>query len=283
MMRLPEFIVRQPTLSVVACDTAAVAVEGIKATTTSAASSSSGSSSNSWKLAGTFPVRRIYCVGRNYEAHAVEMGYAQREPPFFFGKPSHCIVDTFATTSTTHTKDHIMVSIPYPSQTQNFHFEGELVVALGASASDNDRTSRQNQVPSIYGYALGCDLTRRDLQTVAKDKGHPWETAKASDDSAPCGPILPLVDNDLLNPESVLQLSVNGTVRQSAPLNHMIWSVTELLEELSNYFTLQPGDLIFTGTPAGVGPLQVGDVVSIECGPLPPCQFCISERKSSSY
>lgn len=272
MIRLPEFVVRQPTVSVVVRNAAAV-TSTIKSSTTTTTTTTT--TARMWKQVGAFPVRRVYCVGRNYEAHAIEMGHTLREPPFFFGKPSHCIVDTFAGGVATDDNDKL-TSIPYPMQTQNFHFEGELVVALGER--DNLSSNATSSIPTIYGYALGCDLTRRDLQALAKDKGHPWETAKAFDDSAPCGPIVSLAPHEL-SVDSILSLSVNGTIRQSAPLNHMIWSVSELLQELPKSFTLHPGDLIFTGTPAGVGPLQIGDTVSIECGPLPPCQFRISETR----
>ena len=211
-----------------------------------------------------FPVHRIYCVGRNYAEHAAEMGEdSSKAPPVFFQKPScSALVDT-----------SIRQDVKFPPQTTNLHYEAELVVAIGAT------TTTKEAEPMIFGYAVGCDLTRRDLQGAAKKSGHPWDTAKGFDDSAPCGPIVPR-EEAALDGASVLSLKTRTAtndfvLKQSSRLDAMIWSVEDVVANLSKYFVLQPGDLIFTGTPAGVGPLQVGDRVKIECEPssLPACEF----------
>jgi fumarylpyruvate hydrolase len=197
-----------------------------------------------------FPVRRIFCVGRNYAAHAREMGHdPDRDPPFFFTKPADAVVDDGA-------------SIPYPPLTENFHFEAELVVAIGAGGRNITEADSLNHV---WGYAIGNDLTRRDLQGAAKKKGRPWDWGKAFDNSAPCGPVHPV--GAVGHPASgSIRLMVNGALKQDADLNELIWSVPEVISILSHSITLAPGDLIYTGTPAGVGPLVVGDtcVVSVE-------------------
>jgi fumarylpyruvate hydrolase len=175
-----------------------------------------------------FPVRRIFCVGRNYAAHAREMGQdPDREPPFFFTKPASSIVPEG-------------VDIPYPPQTAEFHFEAELV----------------------YGVAIGNDLTRRDLQSKAKDKGQPWDWGKGFDHSAVCGPIHPVATVADLS-RGRIELQLNGQVKQEGDLADLIWSVDEVISIISQSMVLRPGDLIYTGTPAGVGPMQVGDVVQI--------------------
>jgi fumarylpyruvate hydrolase len=181
-----------------------------------------------------FAVRRIYCVGRNYEAHAREMGKdPTREPPFFFTKPADAIVPNHST-------------IPYPSRTKNLHHEIELVLAIGAA------------LEHVFGYAVGNDLTRRDLQFEARDKGRPWDTGKAFDRSAAITAIRPvLVGGHVLRGR--IWLLVNGKVRQDADVSELIWSVPELIAELSTLFELRAGDLIYTGTPAGVGPVVSGD------------------------
>ena len=212
---------------------------------------------------GLFPVRRIFCIGKNYADHVKEMGGEPKsDPPVFFTKPADAVVASGAV-------------IPYPPGTENLHFEGELVVALSAGAKN--LSSREEAGALIYGNAAGCDLTRRDLQAAAKDKGGPWDTAKAFDRSAPIGAIAPVSD---LPPDRFdgarLTTRVNGAVRQDAPLTDMIWSVPELLIALSRFFELKAGDLIFTGTPAGVGPLGPGDKVEIEIGALPPLVFDIA-------
>jgi fumarylpyruvate hydrolase len=192
---------------------------------------------------GEFPVRRIYCVGRNYSEHAREMGGdPEREAPFFFSKPADAV-----------TPDG--TAIPFPTQTRNLHHEIELVVAIGHGGRDIDAAEALRHV---FGYAVGVDLTRRDLQSEAKAQGRPWDMAKAFDHSAPIGAITPA------NPAHPFEhgeiwLKVNGEARQSGALSDMIWSVPEVIAYLSRYVALAPGDLIFTGTPAGVGKLEPGD------------------------
>ncbi|HWK74960.1 MAG TPA: fumarylacetoacetate hydrolase family protein [Povalibacter sp.] len=190
-----------------------------------------------------FPVHRIYCVGRNYAAHAREMGNnPEREPPFFFGKPADAIVPNHAT-------------IPYPTQTANLHHEIELVVAIGKGGSN---IPVAQALEHVFGYAVGNDLTRRDLQSQAKDLGRPWDTAKGFDRAAPIGAILPATAGTRLE-RGRIWLKVNGELRQQGDLADLIWSIPEIIAELSTLFELAPGDLIYTGTPAGVGPLKPGD------------------------
>jgi fumarylpyruvate hydrolase len=190
-----------------------------------------------------FPVHRIYCVGRNYAAHAREMGAnPDREPPFFFAKPADAIVPNNA-------------RIPYPSRTSNFHHEIELVVAIGKGGRN---IAAAQAFDHVYGYAVGNDLTRRDLQSDAKDNGRPWDTSKGFDRSAVISAITPAADSGHLR-SGRIWLQVNGQMRQQADLAELIWSVPEIIAELSTFFELQPGDLIYTGTPAGVGALKKGD------------------------
>ena len=180
-----------------------------------------------------FPVRRIFCVGRNYPEHAREMGASDvRAPPFFFTKPADAVVANGS-------------AVPIPPRTSDLHHEIELVVALG--------TERQ-----IFGYAVGNDLTRRDLQSEAKDNGRPWDTSKGFDRSAVLSAITPAAQSGHLRGGRIW-LKVNGQMRQQADLSELIWSVPEVIAELSTFFELQPGDLIYTGTPAGVGALKKGD------------------------
>lgn len=191
-----------------------------------------------------FPVRRIFCVGRNYAAHAREMGKdPDREPPFFFTKPADAVVDDGAT-------------VPYPTCTENFHYEAELVVAIGKTA---DHVHEDNALDYVWGYAIGNDMTRRDLQLQARDKGRPWDTGKAFDRSAAIGPVHP--SSQVGHPDKgPIQLHLNGELKQSGDLSELIWSVPETIAILSELFVLQPGDLIMSGTPAGVGPMQRGDI-----------------------
>lgn len=193
-----------------------------------------------------FPVRRIYCVGRNYAAHAREMGHdPDREPPFFFTKPADTVVPSGST-------------IPYPMATKDLHHEIEMVVALkeGGTHIPAART-----LDCIYGYAVGIDLTRRDLQGEAKKLARPWCSGKAFDRSAPCSAIRPA--SKIGHPSSGrVWLAVNSEIRQEGDLNQLIWTVPEMIEYLSGLFELQPGDLIMTGTPAGVGPVGPGDVMN---------------------
>jgi fumarylpyruvate hydrolase len=197
---------------------------------------------------GSFPVHRIYCVGRNYADHAVEMGFTGREPPFFFMKPADAIVPVPAGETG---------SIDYPSLTANLHHEIELVVAIGTGGSN---ISAADAPRHIYGYAVGLDMTRRDLQNEMKKQGRPWCIGKAFEQSAPIGPITPIANcGELLT--GGISISVNGVVRQKGDLKDLIWSINETIEQLSTAWILQPGDLIFTGTPAGVAAVVRGDVM----------------------
>ena len=189
-----------------------------------------------------FPIRRIYCVGRNYNDHVAEMGGTPgREPPFFFQKPADALL--------------LDENFPYPSASHNVHHEAELVVAL-QSGGKNIATADAAQ--HIYGYAVGLDMTRRDLQAEAKKAGKPWEVAKSFDHSAPVSVITPKSDIGMLERASI-SLHVNNDQRQSSDISEMIWSVPEIISELSKLFELHAGDIIFTGTPSGVGPVQPGD------------------------
>lgn len=192
-----------------------------------------------------FPVRRVYCVGRNYAAHAREMGAdPDREPPFFFMKPADAL--------------QIVGSVPakhiYPPKTRNYHFEIEMVAALAGGGSD---IPVESALDHVYGYAVGLDMTRRDLQDEAKKMSRPWDTGKAADGSGPIGALHPasLIGHPA---RGAITLSVDGETRQKGDLADMIWSVAEQVAYLSGYFVLQPGDLIFTGTPSGVGPVERG-------------------------
>lgn len=203
-------------------------------------------------VAGTdavFPVRRVYCVGRNYAEHAREMGVSGREDPFFFAKPADAIMNV---------ADDQTGVMPYPSCTQNLHHEVELVVAL--SQGGRDLTPEQ-AAACIWGYAIGLDMTRRDLQGEAKKAGRPWETGKGFDHAAPIGPLHPVAQTGVLSSGSI-SLSVNAAPRQQGDLSDMIWSVPEALAYLSTLFELKAGDLVFTGTPAGVGAVKSGDLMS---------------------
>ncbi len=194
-----------------------------------------------------FAVRRIFCVGRNYAAHAREMGHdPDRDPPFFFTKPADAVVDDNST-------------IPYPAQTANFHFEAELVVAIGTGGRN---IAEADSLSHVWGYAIGNDLTRRDLQGAARDMGRPWDWGKAFDRSAPCGPVHTVAKVGHPSKGSI-SLTVNDEVKQDADLNELIWSIPEVISILSHSMELQPGDLIYSGTPAGVGPLKSGDVCKV--------------------
>ncbi|MDX5351410.1 MAG: fumarylacetoacetate hydrolase family protein [Paracoccaceae bacterium] len=191
-----------------------------------------------------FPVRRIFCVGRNYAEHAREMGgEPEKEPPFFFTKPADAIVESGS-------------RIPYPPATKNLHHEGELVIAIGKGGA---MVSEEDATALIWGHAAGNDLTRRDLQAEAKATRRPWDMAKAFDKSAVIGPIRP---GQL--PDGTLRCTVNGALRQEARLSDMIWTPAAIIAALSRLVSLSPGDLIFTGTPAGVGPLVRGDTCKVE-------------------
>jgi len=193
----------------------------------------------------TFPVRRIYCIGRNYAEHAIEMGHdPSKEPPFFFQKnPDNLLPEG---------RD-----FPYPAKSTDVHFEIELVVALKAGGTSIPVARAMDHV---FGYAVGLDMTRRDLQGEAKKLGRPWEIGKAFEHSAPCGPIVPRERvGDLTR--GAVTLEVNGALRQKGDLDQMIWKIPEMIAYLSDYFALAPGDLIMSGTPAGVGSVQRGDTL----------------------
>lgn len=203
-----------------------------------------------------FPVRRIYCVGRNYEEHAKEMGFTGREPPFFFLKPADSLVVVNAG-ETGH--------MPYPSLTQNFHHEIELVVAIGTGGKNIKAADAEKH---IFGYAVGLDMTRRDLQNDMKKLGRPWCIGKAFDHSAPIGPITPKAKAGDIN-NAPLDLLVNGQVRQTSTVAKLIWNIAETIEHLSTAWALQPGDLIYTGTPEGVSAVVAGDTLVGQVDGLP--------------
>ncbi|MGI8841533.1 MAG: fumarylacetoacetate hydrolase family protein [Caulobacteraceae bacterium] len=204
-----------------------------------------------------FPVRRILCVGRNYAAHRREMGGEDRDPPFFFAKPADAVVPLGG-------------AIPYPSATADFHHEVELVVALGAGGAD---IAVGDALALVFGYAVGVDLTRRDLQGAARAKGQPWEAAKGFDRSAPIGAIRPASGSP---PAGRIALFVGGAARQQASVADMIWNVAEIIAQASRLWRLAPGDLIFTGTPEGVGPLVAGDAVHAEIEAVGTLDFTIA-------
>jgi fumarylpyruvate hydrolase len=192
---------------------------------------------------GRFPVRRIYCIGRNYAEHAIEMGHdPNKEPPFFFQKnPDNLLPEG--------------QDFPYPAKSDDVHFEIELVVALKSGGTN---IPVAGALDHVFGYAVGLDMTRRDLQGEAKKLGRPWEIGKAFEHSAPCGPIVPVEKTGPLS-KGAVTLEVNGEIRQKGDINQMIWKIPEMISYLSDYFTLAPGDLIMSGTPAGVGAVRRGD------------------------
>jgi len=195
-----------------------------------------------------FPVNRIFCVGRNYHAHAVEMGRPVDKAsmkPFYFIKAASTLVESGAT-------------VPYPCGTSNYHFEMELVVAIGASGF---RVQESDAAALVYGYAAGLDMTRRDLQLVAREQGRPWDLGKDFEKSAVCAPLVPAGELGVLQ-SGAIALQVNGVPKQTADLSQLIWNIPELLADLSQYYHLQPGDLIYTGTPEGVGAVVSGDVIT---------------------
>jgi fumarylpyruvate hydrolase len=213
-------------------------------------------------IAGTdarFPVRRIFCVGQNYADHAREMGSdPDRQKPFFFTKPADAVTDSG-------------VTLPFPPRTTDLHHEVELVVALGKGG----REITVDDAPAlIFGHAVGLDLTRRDLQAEAKKTGRPWDMGKGFDHSAPVGALTPGAPPS----HGVITLTIDGTVRQSGNLDQMIWSVTEIIAELSTYVALAPGDLIFTGTPAGVGPIRQGETARGTIDGLASIEICFVEQ-----
>jgi fumarylpyruvate hydrolase len=204
-----------------------------------------------------FPVRRIYCIGRNYAAHAREMGSdPTREPPFFFQKPTDAVQVVMPGTVGDH---------PYPPLTKNYHYEVELVAALKAGGRN---VSAAQALDLVYGYAVGLDMTRRDLQRAMGDEKKPWEIGKSFDRSAPIGPLHRVADIGHFE-QGRITLAVNGAVKQNANLNQMIWSVAEQISKLSEAFELRPGDIIYSGTPENVGPVVRGDVMTAHIDKLP--------------
>lgn len=209
-----------------------------------------------------FPVNRVFCVGRNYAAHAREMGKdPDREPPFFFMKPSAAVVDAASPTS-----------VPYPPKTQNYHHEIELVVAIGRGGSN---IPVGQALEHVYGYAVGLDMTRRDLQLEARDKGRPWEFGKSFALSAPIGPLHRAQDVGHLA-TAAITLTVNDQPRQSSDIAKLIWSVSECVAYLSEYEALAPGDIIMTGTPEGVNAVVAGDVMRGEVKGLGPIEVRVT-------
>ena len=195
---------------------------------------------------GLFPVNKIYCVGRNYAEHAIEMGAdPDRELPFFFMKPGYAVLTGG-------------VDMIYPNHSKDVHHEVELVVALAKGGSD---ISVADAMTLVFGYGVGVDMTRRDLQGEAKEDRRPWEAGKTFRHAAPCSDLVPIAESNEIN-SGAISLSINGQVRQSGDINQMIWKVPEVISRLSELFFLQPGDLIFTGTPAGVGPVHRGDLIN---------------------
>ena len=210
-----------------------------------------------------FAVRRVYCVGRNYEEHAQEMGFTGREPPFFFLKPADAVlpVDAGATGS-----------MPYPTLTQSLHHEVELVVAIGQGGSN---IQAADAAAHIFGYAVGLDMTRRDLQAEMKKQGRPWCIGKAFDHAAPIGPITPVAQaGDMAH--ALIDLQVNQQARQHSDIGKLIWSIGEIIQHLSAAWQLQTGDLIYTGTPAGVAAVSRGDMLTAQVSGLEPLQLRIA-------
>jgi 2-keto-4-pentenoate hydratase/2-oxohepta-3-ene-1,7-dioic acid hydratase in catechol pathway len=211
-----------------------------------------------------FPVRRIYCIGRNYAAHAREMGSdPTREPPFFFQKPTDAIQ---------YIAPDQVVAHPYPSLTKNYHYEVELVAALKSGGKD---ISIERALEHVYGYALGLDMTRRDLQRMLGDQKKPWEIGKSFDRSAPIGPIYPVSAIGSFSKESI-SLAVNGVIKQRATLDQMIWSVAEQISKLSEANELFAGDIIYSGTPENVGPVVRGDIILCKLDRMPDLSIKIT-------
>lgn len=208
------------------------------------------------------PVRRIFCVGRNYAAHAREMGRdPDREPPFFFTKPADAVVPSGET-------------VPYPPLSENFHFEGELIVVIGTGGVN---ITLDDALEHVWGYGAGNDLTRRDLQLAAREMGRPWDWGKAFDKSAVIAPIHPVSEVGHPSTGSIVT-KVGADVKQDADLAELIWDIPEVISILSHAVTLCPGDVIMTGTPAGVGPLAVGETCTVTIAGLTPCEVTIGER-----
>jgi fumarylpyruvate hydrolase len=207
-----------------------------------------------------FPVRRVYCVGRNYRAHAIEMGKdPDREFPFFFMKPADALVPGGG-------------PIAYPPRSNNYHYEAELVVAIGKGGRN---VAVDDAEPLIFGYATGLDMTRRDLQLQARDAGRPWDMGKGFDQSAPISAIKRIEETGLIR-AGTIKLTVNGETKQSSDISLLIWNVNEVIADLSTYVQLQPGDLIYTGTPEGVGAVTIGDELTVSIDGLPSLTVTIT-------
>lgn len=208
-----------------------------------------------------FPVRRVFCIGRNYADHAREMGMEpDREAPFFFTKWAEAVVPSGS-------------AIAYPPETSNYHYEGELVLAIGTGGRN---IAADAALDHVWGYAAGLDMTRRDLQSQARDKGRPWDTAKNVEQSAPLGPIRPVAEVGHFT-AGAITLTQNGEIKQRGDIADLIHSIPEVIAYVSRFYRLEPGDLIFTGTPAGVGPVQVGDELVVTVAGLPECRVTIAE------
>ncbi|OIQ32808.1 MAG: 5-carboxymethyl-2-hydroxymuconate isomerase [Alphaproteobacteria bacterium MedPE-SWcel] len=209
--------------------------------------------------AALFPVRRVYCIGRNYAAHAVEMGHdPDREPPFFFQKNPDCLDGSGR--------------FPYPVMSEDVHHEAELLVALGTGGRD---IAESAALDHVWGYGLALDMTRRDLQGAAKKMGRPWEIGKSFEHAAPVGPLYPVAE--VGHPSAgALRLTINGAPRQDGDLNQMIWKVPAMIAHLSRYYTLAAGDVILTGTPSGVGPVARGDILELTCAPFAPLRVQVT-------
>lgn len=212
---------------------------------------------------GYFPVGRVFCVGRNYEAHAREMGKnPERDPPFFFTKWAETVLDADPSDN---------LEIRYPPETKNYHHEAELVVAIGAPGF---RVTAEDALDLVWGYATGLDMTRRDLQLDAREKGRPWDTGKNVENSCPTGRLRPVSSHGHIN-KGPIALSVNGETRQSADIADLIWSVPEIIADLSRFYELRAGDLIYTGTPAGVSAVRPGDQITCSIDGLEPLSVSI--------
>ena len=212
-----------------------------------------------------FPVRRVFCVGRNYAEHAKEMGFTGREAPFFFMKPADALLVVEAGQTG---------RMAYPGLTRDLHHEIELVVAIGTGGTN---IPAQDAMRHVFGYAVGLDMTRRDLQNDMKKQGRPWEIGKAFEQSGPIGPITPAADAGDIG-RAAIWLQVNGQDRQRSDVSHLIWSIAETIEHLSSAWTLAPGDLIFSGTPEGVAAVQAGDTLEGGVTGLAPLKVAIAAR-----
>ncbi len=207
-----------------------------------------------------FPVGRIFCIGRNYAAHAREMGMDGREAPFYFTKWAQALVPGGG-------------SVPYPQQTADFQFEGELVIAIGQAGA---AVAEADALGLVFGYAAGLDMTRRDLQLAARDKGRPWDAAKNFAHSAPLAPIRTVAAGGHVS-NAAIRLTLNGEIKQDGQVSDMIWNCSEIISYVSRFERLLPGDLIYTGTPAGVGPVKPGDVIEVTIDGLASLRVVIKE------